>query len=71
MSDCIVIVTDQVEPFFAGHEGVSYQSPPQPYKRALAWACALVGLARLPHECGPWRQARLDGTRVVQREVAP
>ena len=68
MNDYVVIVTDQVQATLAGHDGVSYTSPPQPRDRALALAEALVGLAQLPDEHGPWRLARPGGTRTVRLE---
>jgi hypothetical protein len=67
MSEYLVIVTDQLQSALAGHDGISYQSPPQPRERA----CALVGVAQLPDEHGPWRQARPGGTRTVRIEPAP
>jgi hypothetical protein len=71
MSEYRVIVTDQLQSALAGHDGISYQSPPQPRERAVALACALVGVAQLPDEHGPWRQARPGGTRIVRIEPAP
>ena len=71
MTDYRVIVTDQLQPTLAGHRGVSYQSPPQPRDHALALAGALVGLAQLPNEHGPWRQARPGAIRIVRIEPAP
>lgn len=71
MSNYVVIVTDQLQSALAGHDGISYQSPPQARERALALACALVGVAQLPEEVGPWRQARPGGTRTVRIEPAP
>jgi len=68
MSEYLVIVTDQLPSVLVGHEGISYESPPQSRERALALACALVGLAQLPDEQGPWRQARPGGTRTVRIE---
>ena len=70
MTEYRVIVTDQLQPALAGHEGVSYQSLPQPRWHALALARALVGCAQLPDEQGPWRQARPGGTRIVRIEPA-
>jgi hypothetical protein len=71
MSEYQVIVTDQLQAALAGHDGVTYRSPPQPHEHALALARALVGLARLPDELGPWRQARPGGTRTVRIEPVP
>ena len=71
MSDYVVIVTDQLQSALAGHDGISYSSSPQPRHHALALACALVGVARLPDDHGPWRQARPGGTRTVRIEPAP
>ena len=65
-----VIVVDQLQSTLAGHDGVKYQSPPQPSEHALELACALAGVARLPDEHGPWRQARPGGTRTVRLEPA-
>jgi hypothetical protein len=70
MTDYRVIVVDQLQSALAGHDGVNYQSPPQPREHALALACALVGVARLSDEHGPWRQARPGGTRTVRLEPA-
>jgi hypothetical protein len=69
MSAYRVIVTDHVQPVLAGHDGVRYQSPPQPHQYALALARALIGVSQLPDEHGPWRQARPGGTRTVRIEV--
>jgi hypothetical protein len=71
MSAYRVIVTDEVQPTLAGHDGTSYKSPPQPRTHALALACVLLGVARLPDEHGPWRQPRPGGTRTVRIEPAP
>ena len=71
MSEYRVIVTDQLQSVLAGHDGVSYQSPPQPHHHALELVRALVGLAHLSDEHGPWRQARPGGTRTVRIEQAP
>ena len=71
MTDYRVIVTDQLQPALAGHDGLSYQSPPQPREHALALARALIGLEQLPDQHGPWRQARPGGTRTVRIEPAP
>ncbi len=71
VSEYVVIVTDQLQSALAGHDGISYSSPPQPRDHALALACALVGLAELPNEDGPWRQALPGGTRTVRIEPAP
>ena len=71
MSEYVVIVTDQLQSALAGHDGMSYISPPQRREHALALARALVGLASLPDEDGPWRQARPGGTRTVRIEPAP
>jgi hypothetical protein len=70
VTDYHVIVVDQLQPALAGHEGFSYQSPPQSREDALALASALVGVARLPNEDGPWRQARPGGTRTVRLQLA-
>lgn len=70
MTDYQVIVVDQLQPALAGHDGFSYQSPPQPREDALALASALVGVAQLPNEHGPWRQARPGGARTVRLEPA-
>jgi hypothetical protein len=66
-----VIATDEVQPDLAGHDGDSYRSLPQPWENALALARALTGLAQLPDEHGPWRQARPGGTRTVRIEPVP
>ena len=66
-----VLVTDELQPTLAGHEGGSYQSLRQPREHALALAHALLGFARLPDEHGPWRQPRPGGTRTVRIEPAP
>lgn len=71
MTDYRVIATDEVHPDLAGHRGVSYHSFPQPREHALALARALTGLAQLPDEHGPWRQARPGGTRTVRIAPAP
>ena len=71
MSEYRVIVTDELQSVLAGHDGVTYQSPPQPHQHALELVRALVGLARLSDEHGPWRQARPGGTRTVRIEQAP
>ena len=71
MSEYRVIVTDQLQSVLAGHDGVTYQSPPQPHHRALELVRALIGLARLSDEHGPWRQARPGGTRTVRIEQTP
>ena len=71
MSKYRVIVSDQLQSVLAGHDGVSYQSPPQPYQHALQLVRALLGLQHLSDECGPWRQARPGGTRTVRIEQAP
>jgi hypothetical protein len=62
----VVIVTDQLQSALAGHDSISYRSPPQ--RREHALARALAGLAQLPDEHGPWRQARPGGTRTVRME---
>jgi hypothetical protein len=69
MSDYVVIVTDELHSALAGHEGIRYSSPPQPRRHALA--CALVGVARLPDDRGPWCQGHPGGTRTVRIEPAP
>ena len=66
----VVIVTDQLQSALAGHDGINNQSPPQPREHALALARALAGLAQLPDEHGPWRQARPGGSRTVRIELA-
>ena len=66
-----VIATDDVQAELAGHDGASYQSPPQPREHALALARALTGLAQLPDEYGPWRRPRPGGTRTVRIEPVP
>ena len=72
MSDYVVIVHDQVQAGLAGHDGISYESPPQSRERALAVASALIGVAQLPDDsCGSWRQAPPGGTRTVRLEPAP
>ena len=71
MTDYRVIVVDQLQSTLAGHDGVSYASPPQSREHALALACALAGVAQLPDGPGPWRQARPGGTRTVRIEPAP
>ena len=70
MTDYRVIVVDQLQSVLAGHEGLSYESPPPPREDALALASALVGVAQLPDDHGPWRQARPGGTRTVRLESA-
>jgi hypothetical protein len=70
-SEYVVIVTDQLQSALAGHDGMSYISPPQRREHAVALARALVGLTSLPDENGPWRQARPGGTRTVRIEPAP
>ena len=47
MSEYRVIVTDQLQSALAGHDGVTYQSLPQPHDHALELVRALVGLAHL------------------------
>jgi hypothetical protein len=71
VTDYRVIATDEVQPALAGHNGVSYQSLPQPREHALALARALIGLAQLPDEHGPWRHAQPGGTRTVRIEPVP
>jgi hypothetical protein len=71
MTEYRVVVIDQLQPALAGHDGGSYASLPQPREHALALARALIGLARLPDDHGPWRQARPGGTRTVRIEPAP
>jgi hypothetical protein len=71
MSEYRVIVTDQVQSVLAGHDGVTYESPPHPREHALELVRALVGRAHLPDEHGPWRQARPGGTRTVRMQEAP
>jgi hypothetical protein len=71
MSEYRVIVTDQVQSLLAGHDGVTYQSPPQPHNHALELVRALLGLAHRSDEHGRWRQARHGGTRTVRIEQAP
>ena len=66
-----VVVTDQLQATLAGHDGGSYASLPQPREHALVLARALIGLARLPNEHGPWRQTRPGGTRTIRIEPAP
>jgi len=66
-----VIATDEVQPELTGHDGESYRSLPQPWENAVALARALTGLAQLPDEHGPWRQARPGGTRTVRIEPVP
>ena len=70
MTEYRVIVTDQLHEALAGHDGVSYQSPPQPRELALELARALVGREQVPDELGPWREARPGGTRIVRIEPA-
>jgi hypothetical protein len=71
MNEYLVVVTEQLQAALAGHDGINYQSPPQPRERALALAGALVGVAQLPDQHGPWRLARPGGTRTVRLEPAP
>jgi hypothetical protein len=71
MSEYRVIITDQVQSALAGHDGISYRSPPHPHQHALELVRALVGLTHLSDEVGPWRQARPGGTRTVRIEQAP
>ena len=47
MSEYRVIVTDQLQSVLAGHDGVSYQSPPQPH-RPRARARPRAGRTRAP-----------------------
>ncbi len=69
--DYRVIVTDQVSPALVGNPGVNYQSMPHPHAQALALACVLLGVPRLPDEHGPWRQALPGGRRTVSLEPVP
>jgi hypothetical protein len=71
MTQYRVIATDAVQPDLVGHDGASYQSLPQPREDAFELARALTGLAQLPDEHGPWRQARPGGTRTVRIEPVP
>jgi hypothetical protein len=71
MTEYRVIATDEVQPDLVGHGGASYHSLPQPLEHAFALARALTGLAQLPDENGPWRQARRGGTRTVRIESVP
>ena len=48
MSEYRVIVTDQVQSVLAGHDGVSYESPPHPHDHALELVRALTGWSTLP-----------------------
>jgi hypothetical protein len=68
MSPYRVIVTDRVLPALAGNAGVSYASAPQQRDEALALVRALLGLAQLRDEQGPWRHARPGGQRTVRLE---
>lgn len=71
MTEYRVIVTDDLQPTLAGHDGGNYQSLPQPREHALALARLLIGVPRLPNEHGPWHQPRPGGTRIVRIEPAP
>ncbi|MGH3264144.1 MAG: hypothetical protein ACRDNS_19355 [Trebonia sp.] len=71
MSRYRVVMTDALQPALAGHDGITYERPPQPRDGAPALVRALVGGAQLTDEHGPWRQARPGGTRTVRIEPAP
>ena len=63
----VVAVTDDVDERIAGHAGVAYRSPPQPWTAALALVALRVGSGALDHRddrrC--WTVAVPGGRRTV------
>jgi len=65
----VVNVTDSVTETLAGHPGLSYTSPPQPYHDALSLAAGLPGHHPNPTandaQAGRWTTATAGGQRLV------
>jgi len=65
----VVSVTDSVSETLAGHPGLTYTSPPQPYPDALALAAGLLGHHPNPTandaRSGRWTTATAGGRRLV------
>ena len=63
----VVAVTDDVDERIAGHAGVAYRSPPQPWTVALALVAVLVGSGALDHreDRRRWTVAVPGGRRTV------
>lgn len=65
----VVSVTDSVTETLAGHPGLTYTSPPQPYRDALTLAAGLLG--HHPHptindaRARRWTTATAGGRRLV------
>jgi len=61
----VVNVTDSVTETLAGHPGLSYTSPPQPYHDALRLAAGLLGHHPNDARSGRWTTATAGGRRLV------
>lgn len=62
------LVVERRLPELAGRAGEHYDSPPQAEPDALTLARLLLGVADLPNDRGPWRQAIPGGQRTVWLE---
>ncbi len=65
----VVSVSDSVTETLAGHPGLTYTSPPQPYRQALNLVTGLLGHPPKPsvngERSGRWIKATAGGRRVV------
>jgi hypothetical protein len=68
----VVRVEDAVNPALAGHEGCSYESPPQQREQALTLVSLLLGCPGQPMNRGSrWTCPLAGGRRTVTVEPAP
>jgi hypothetical protein len=67
----VVEVEDVINAALAGHEGCTYQSPPQPREQALTLVRVLLGYTAEPlNGSGRWSCSVAGGRRTVAVEQA-
>ncbi len=68
----VVQVQDTITSVLAGHDGCTYQSPPQPRAEAMSLIRILLGRSEEPpaDERGPWTCPIAGGRRTVTLERA-
>ena len=69
----VVQVEDTITAALAGHDGCTYQSPPQPRDEAMSLIRILLGRSEEPpvDERGPWTCPIAGGRRTVTLELVP
>ena len=69
----VVHVRDAINPALAGHDGVEYQSPPQPHARTRSRSCGCCSAAAKPpaSETRSWSCPIAGGQRTVTLAPAP